>query len=116
MVIMLQVTAQDVMTGMQDHFDPAEASGVSAVMVYQLSGEGGGVWTLEVANGQLAVDEGLPADKKVNATVSMSAQDFVKVALGEMNPMQGFMSGKIKIQGDPLMAQKFQKFFKRPSL
>ncbi|MCY0876532.1 MAG: SCP2 sterol-binding domain-containing protein [Firmicutes bacterium] len=110
-----QVTARDVVAGMKDNFDAAAAKGVSAVLVYELAGDGGGVWTLDVQDGTLTVDEGIPSGKAAAATVKMAADDFVKVALGEMNPMQGFMSRKIKIQGDPFTAQQFQGFFKRPS-
>lgn len=113
---MENVSARDVIAGMKDNFDHAKAQGVDAAIVYELSGDGGGVWTLRVVDGALSVDEGTPSsDQAAAATVRMSADDFVKVALGQMNPMQGFMSGKIKIQGDPFLAQKFQGFFKRPS-
>ena len=108
------ITAQDVISGMKNHFDAQAAKGFHAVVTYQLAGEHGGVWTLRVQNGNLEVDEGMLSGES-DATVSMSAQDFVKVALGELNPMNAFMTGKIKIDGNPFVAQKIQGFFKRPS-
>jgi len=111
---MSEITARDVIAGMKDHFDETAALGVTATVVYQLSGEGGGAWTLRVKDGALEVDEAISSDSAATATISMTAEDFVQVALGNINPMQGFMSGKIKIQGDLLLAQRFQGFFKRP--
>lgn len=111
---MSEITARDVIAGMKDHFDEGAARGVTAAVVYQLTGEGGGTWTLRVKDGVLEVDEAIASDPAPSATIDMAAEDFVQVALGNMNPMQGFMSGKIKIQGDLLLAQRFQGFFKRP--
>ncbi len=109
----MSVTAQDIFSGMKENFNEDAAAGVSATIAYELSGDFGGVWTLRVQDGALQVDEGLPSGN-VDATVRMDASDFVKVATGELNPMTAFMSGKIRISGDPMTAQKFQDYFRRP--
>lgn len=111
---MQDITAQDVISGMKSHFDTKAAEGVHAVVVYLLAGDHGGVWTLRVKDGLLEVDEGM-AMGATDATVSMTANDFVKVALGEINPMSAFMSGKIKVDGNPFVAQKMQGLFTKPS-
>ncbi len=108
------ITAQDVISGMKTHFDTKAADGVRAVVVYQLAGDHGGVWTIRVKDGMLEVDEGM-ATGAVDATVSLTTDDFVKIALGEINPMSAFMSGKIKVDGNPFVAQKMQGLFTRPS-
>ena len=107
------ITARDVFSGMKENFDATAAAGVKAEIVYELTGEHSGVWVLRVDDGRLEVDEGF-TNNHPNATISMSSDDFVQVALGRLNPMTAFMSGKIKIKGDLLMAQKFQKFFRQP--
>jgi putative sterol carrier protein len=106
-------TAREVIAGMKDHFESGRAAGLTAAVAYELTGEGGGAWTLRVEKGQLQVDEGLPSGA-VSATVTMAADDFVKVAAGELNPMTAFMAGKIRIAGDPFMAQRFQTLFRQP--
>ncbi len=109
------ITAKDVISGMKTHFDTKAAEGIRAVVVYQLSGDHGGVWTIRVKDGTLEVDEGM-ASGTVDATVSLTTDDFVKVALGEINPMSAFMGGKIKVDGNPFVAQKMQALFTRPSM
>jgi putative sterol carrier protein len=41
----------------------------------------------------------------------MEARDYVALTRGEANPMNLFMSGKIKLQGDMTLAMKFQEMF-----
>lgn len=105
-------TAREVMAAMKDHFESERAAGLTAAVVYDLTGEGGGAWTMRVENGQLQVDEGFPS-ARADATVTMAADDFVRVAAGELNPMTAFMAGKIRIAGDPFMAQRFQTLFRQ---
>lgn len=111
--LMSAITARDVLSGMKINFDAEAAKGVSGTVVYELTGEGGGTWTVRVEQGTLEVDETMPSSAP-GATVSLSADDFVRVATGELNAMQGFMSGKIKITGDPFLAQKIQGLFRKP--
>ena len=43
----------------------------------------------------------------------MEASDYVALSLGEANPMGLFMAGKIEVQGDVMLAMKFQELFDR---
>ncbi|CAI2328462.1 unnamed protein product [Caenorhabditis sp. 36 PRJEB53466] len=47
-----------------------------------------------------------PKGTRINATVTIEDDKFVKLCLGELEPVQGFMSGKFKVKGDILMMQK----------
>ncbi|KYP80093.1 SCP2 sterol-binding domain-containing protein [Ferroacidibacillus organovorans] len=107
------IDARTIFAGMKTQFDPSAAKGVNAKIVYELSGHDASSWTLSVQDGALDVCEGRD-DGRVQAIVRMSSDDFVKVAMGKANPMTLFMTGKLKIEGDPFLAQKFQSFFKKP--
>ncbi len=109
---MATVTAREIFAGMKDNFVKEAAKGVDSKVVYILNGDGGGSWTLTVHNSELSVDEGMVDG--ANATVTMDTGEFVKVALGQGNPMTAFMTGKIKIQGDPFLVQKFLGMFNKP--
>ncbi|GMY28672.1 SCP2 sterol-binding domain-containing protein 1 [Fagus crenata] len=53
---------------------------------------------------------------KPDATFSFKDDDFVKVALGKMNPQIAFMRGAMKIKGSLSAAQKFTPdIFPKPS-
>ena len=51
-------SAAETFTYMQEHFNASAAQGVNATLQWELSGEGGGTWALEVANGACKLIEG----------------------------------------------------------
>lgn len=46
------------------------------------------------------------ADGEADATIQIAMSDLVLLAKGELDPMMAFMSGKMKIQGDMMLAQR----------
>jgi putative sterol carrier protein len=94
---------------MVEHFEPSKAAGIDAVVQFDLSGENGGQYWLKIANQQATVGEGAVENPKM--TIKGSADDYAAMASGTLNPMQAFMSGRIKIQGDMGLAMKFMSLF-----
>ncbi|MEA3338544.1 MAG: SCP2 sterol-binding domain-containing protein [Chloroflexota bacterium] len=102
---MAATTVQEIFDRMPD-MDPAKVQGLDAVIVFKLSGEEGGEWTLTVEDGKVGVEEG-EADSP-SMTLSMDGQDFVAMSDGELNATSAFMQGKIKISGDMSLAMRLQ--------
>jgi putative sterol carrier protein len=48
-------------------------------------------------------------DRDADCTVSLSLVDLVALLAGELNPVNGFMSGKLKLAGDMSIAMRLQK-------
>ncbi len=105
----LPMTIQEVMAAMPGAFRPDKASGVQARFQFNLTGEGGGVWTVTVADGQCTVQEG--ATESPNAFIEASAADYLAISRGELEPMKAFMSGKLKAKGDMALLLRFMQFF-----
>lgn len=46
-----------------------------------------------------------------DCTISVSKDDFISLASGNLDPMMAFMSGKLKVAGDMSVAMGLQKLF-----
>lgn len=92
----------------QERFQPDQAKGVTATFVYELDGEGGGTWTVKVADGTISVEPGTVPDPTV--TYKIKASDYVNLANGDLNGAKAFLMRKLKVSGSIPMAQKMNKF------
>ncbi len=103
--------AQEIFDAMPGRLLPEQAGDLNATILFELTGEGGGEWSLTLANRQATVVAG-PAPNPA-MTFSASASDYVAIINGDLNPMQDFMQGKVKVKGDMALAIRLQSLFKR---
>ena len=90
-------------------FSPQGAEGLTAVFQWDVLGENGGVWHIKVADGKAElINERHPAP-----TVSQTCGTdlFLSMVNYEIDGMQAFMSGKLKMTGDMNVAQKIYEVF-----
>ena len=73
--------------------DPDAATQSDAVFRFVLSGENGGIWTLNLEKGTRTgfVTKGSGPDP--DASIHVAADHWVALTTGDMNPMRAFMSG-----------------------
>jgi len=86
--------------------DPDKIKGMNAIYQFDLSGDGGGVFHVKVADGATEVVEG--ASDSANITITMSSDDFASLLDGKLNATSAFMAGKLKVKGDMSLAMKLQ--------
>ena len=98
-------TVQEILDGVASQ-DAARVQGINGVMLFDLSGDGGGRWTLTLADEGIKLEDGESASPDV--TFSMEAQDFIAIANGELNPISAFMQGKVSVSGDMALAMRLQ--------
>lgn len=79
-----------------------------AIYLFELSGEDGGTWFLDLKSKGGNVGYGEPSDQ-ADVVMSMSTDDFVKMFSGKLKPTMAFMSGKLKIKGNMALAIKLEK-------
>jgi len=60
-------------------------------------------WLVDLKNGSGSISE---SDGKADCMVSIKDSDFVQLMSGKLNPQTAFMQGKLKVQGNMMLAQK----------
>jgi putative sterol carrier protein len=80
--------------------------GINAVFKFDISGEGGGVWTMDLKSSPFEVSSG--EGETPDCTITVSHDDFQKLVDNFGMAMQLFTTGKLKVD-NPLAAMKLQK-------
>ena len=102
-------TVKETFDAMAGRFRADRASGTSAVIQYEIAGEGGGTWNAVIRDGTCTVSEGAGANP--NLTLQMAAQDWLDMLSGKQSGQMLFMSGKLKVKGDMGLAMKLGSMF-----
>lgn len=88
-------------------FVTSAAKGVDAVYQFKLNGPSGGSWHLVVKDGTFTVVAGEHADP--SAVITADADDYVKIANGDMNGLRAVMTRKMTVSGNLVLARKMQQ-------
>jgi putative sterol carrier protein len=86
---------------------PDVVSKINAIYQFNITGPGGGQWSVDCTQPGGAVMSGQAGAAK--CTVHCTDSDFLNIVNGKLNPQMAFMSGKLKIQGDMGLAMKLQQ-------
>ena len=81
------------------------AKGAHAIFEIRLTGEGGGVWTVEIENGVCSVREDFAAGADVRYTAS--ARDWCAVAIGVLDAKEAVKQGLLHKEGGPQAMDEF---------
>ena len=100
---------KDVFTKMPDVFSPSRAQVVNAVFQFEITGEGGGSWHVVVKDGTCRVSEG--SHEEPSVTLTLSDENWLAMINRELNGVQAFMTGKLKVSGDIMLAQRIYDIF-----
>jgi len=89
--------------------NPDVAEKINATYQFDLTGDDGGKWAIDLTKKENHVSEGTIENPKV--TITMTAKDFVDLAEKRLNGQMAFMQGKLKLKGDMSLALKLQQIF-----
>jgi len=103
------VTATQWFASLPAAFRADKAAGLSAVYGFKLSGDGGGDWTIAIADQKCSVKQGAP--EKADVTISSAASDWMDVVTGKAEAEGLYMSGKLSVDGDLSLAARFAELF-----
>ena len=108
----MALTVDGIFALMPELFLPEKAQGLTVSVYYQVTGEGGGDYTCLIENGAFSLKREAKAD--ATSVVTIGVEDWIALNEGKLDPMQAFMTGKLKGTGDLGLLQKLPKFFKKP--
>jgi putative sterol carrier protein len=104
---------------MADHVDPQRARGLDAVVHFKIldrpEDQGGGYDHYEVVfeDGRCEASDEPTRDPQV--TIKVRPVDFLKLAANQASGPTLFMTGKLKLEGDVMLASRLTSFFRIPT-
>ncbi len=96
--------------GMPGRFLPEKAEGVDASVSYQITGGGGGEWTVRIKDGSVALTEEVLAAPTVY--IVASDRNYHDVATGKLDSVTAVVTGKMSVEGDVAFMAKFREVFR----
>jgi putative sterol carrier protein len=99
----------DTLHAMVQSLDPATAKGVNAIIQLNATGDGGGQYSMSIADGKMDVTEGVA--EKPTVQINVAAKDWIDIINGQLDPTKAFMTGKLRIAGDLGLMMRFQRMF-----
>ena len=84
--------------------DKDRVAGMSAVFQFVATGDGGGAWHIDIADGEIAVRQGTAENPSVTLTATVA--DWRDIVGGQLGARDAFLTGQLKLQGDVTLAMK----------
>lgn len=96
--------------GMPPRFLPEMAEGVEATVSYNITGKGGGKWTVTIKDQKMTLTEGILKEPTVYLFAKDS--DYHDIATGKLDGITAVVTGKLKIEGDVGFMAKLREMMK----
>ncbi|GLV53929.1 hypothetical protein KDH_07800 [Dictyobacter sp. S3.2.2.5] len=103
------MTVSELFESMTGRFNTSAATGMNKTLQWNITGEESGVWGFQIVNG---VGQLVPGGiEKPDVTFTTSDKTWMAIAEGKLDSMKAFMTGKLKVTGDMMLAMKVPQFF-----
>ncbi len=97
------MNAKEFLQSIPGKVKPEENPGLNTALHFDFDDE---QYTLDIKDGAVSFAEGFIGDPEI--TLKAKADDFAKIAAGDMNPMTAMMFGKLKVS-NPAAMMKYAK-------
>lgn len=108
----IAMTITDVFEAMPAQLNSAAAKGIDKTLQWIITGDEPGVWALHIADGVAHLIPG--GVEKPDAIITVTSQDWIALVEGKLNPMQAFLTGKVKVTGDNGLVMQILRLFPQP--
>lgn len=89
--------------------NPEKAKEIGAIYLFKITGNNGGVWTVDLAASTPTCKAGGGAAPQ--CTIEVTSEDFRAILGNPQMATQLYFQGRLKVQGDPMLAMKLSKLF-----
>ena len=103
------MTVAESFEAMPTVFNPAAAAGMTKTLQWNITGDQAGVWAFQIVNGEGKLVPG--GVEKPDITFTVSDNDWLSITEGKLDATNAFMTGKLKIAGDMMLAMKVPTLF-----
>ena len=97
----------EIVSNMQSKFNSSAAAGLDLIFQFNITDDEN--YFLIIKDGTLDVQKGDSSD--ANVTLIMDRETLVGIMTGETDGMQAFMGGKLRAEGDMMLAMKLGELF-----
>lgn len=106
---MSQMTVDELFEALAGRLDTEAASGINRTIQWKITDLNPGVWAFRLLDGR---GELIPGGVEAPDTTFLTTSDtWMGIAEGRIDAMRAFMTGKLKVQGDMMLALKVPKLF-----
>lgn len=95
---------------MQSIFNPDAAAYLNKKIQWNISGENGGQWALHIHDQTCELIPG--GVEEPDIVFQVSDANWLALSSGQLNNMQAFTTGKLKISGDMMLAMRMSTMFR----
>ncbi len=98
---------------LKKRFDPAIAGKHTIAYVFNITGDEGGIWLLQIGNGacQFLAQKEMPADLKIPCFITIDTRDLEMILDGRMTAMTATLAGMLSVRGEMNLAMLLVPMF-----
>lgn len=99
------MSAADTIRNLPNAFDASAAAGTDCTIQFNCSTP----MHVVIKDGSCTASDGTASGPEL--AITMEDEDLIALLKGELNGMQAFMTGKLQVEGDMMLAQRMGSFF-----
>lgn len=103
------MTINEAFEAMPSVFNANAAKGMTKTYQWNITGEQASTWAFKIVNGEGELAPG--GVEKPDITITVSDKDWLAIIDGKLDATNAFMTGKVRIAGDMMLAMKLQQLF-----
>ncbi len=109
---MASLTYENLVETVRERFKDTDVSAQNGTLAYQfnVTGEGEGIFYVEIKDGQVHVEPYEYYDR--NAIITISGPNLIKLINGKLDAVAAFTTGRLKVDGDINAALELIKYLK----